>query len=144
MFTAISRKVVGKNVHATIPKGIEGGFEFTVFQRNFKEWQGRQWVLKESNKSRFDSYSGRNSVSTISHITFRDCCVHFFSDILSRNSCIQGSKYPSENLTVFPQGMFIADRVTNLYALLRYIRHRSLYFTRQYQGQPTTVSSQMY
>ena len=45
--------------------------------------------LKESNKSRFDSYSVRNSVSIISHITFRDCRVHIFSDNLSRNSCIQ-------------------------------------------------------
>ena len=45
-------------------------------------------VLKESNKSRFDSYSVRNSVLIISHITFRDCRVHIFSDNLSRNSCI--------------------------------------------------------
>ena len=44
--------------------------------------------LKESNKSRFDSYSVRNSVLIISHITFRDCRVHIFSDNLSRNSCI--------------------------------------------------------
>ena len=36
------------------------------------------WVLKESNKSRLDSYSVRNSVLIISHITFRDCRVHFF------------------------------------------------------------------
>ena len=36
------------------------------------------WVLKESNKSRFDSYSVRNSVMRISHITFRDCRAHFF------------------------------------------------------------------
>ena len=35
-------------------------------------------VLKESNKSRFDSYSVRNSVLIISHITFRDRRVHFF------------------------------------------------------------------
>ena len=35
-------------------------------------------VLKESNKSRFDSYSVRNSVLRISHITFRDCRVHIF------------------------------------------------------------------
>ena len=34
-YTAISRKVVGK-VHATIPKGIVGGFEFFVLQRNLK------------------------------------------------------------------------------------------------------------
>ena len=45
-------------------------------------------VLKESNKSRFDSYSVRNSVLNISHITFRDCRVHIFSNNLSRNSCI--------------------------------------------------------
>ena len=35
--------------------------------------------LKESKKSRFDSYSIKNSVLIISHITFRDCRVHFFS-----------------------------------------------------------------
>ena len=45
-------------------------------------------VLKESNKSRFDSYSVRNSVLIISHITFRDCRLHIFSDNLSRNSYI--------------------------------------------------------
>ena len=46
-------------------------------------------VLKESNKSRFDSYSVSNSVLIISHITFRDFRVHFFfSDNLSRNSCM--------------------------------------------------------
>ena len=33
-------------------------------------------VLKESNKSRFDSDSVRNNVLIISHITFRDCCVY--------------------------------------------------------------------
>ena len=27
-YTTISRKVVGKKVHATIPKGMECGFEF--------------------------------------------------------------------------------------------------------------------
>ena len=48
-------------------------------------------VLKESNKSRFDSYSVRNSVLNISHITFRDCRVHSFFDNLSRNSCISGT-----------------------------------------------------
>ena len=40
-------------------------------------------VLKESNKSRFDSYSVRNSVLIISHIIFRDYQVHIFSDNLS-------------------------------------------------------------
>ena len=55
-------------------------------------------VLKVGNKSRFDSYSVRNSVLIISHITFRDCRVHIFSDNLARNSCIlrrEASKYIS-------------------------------------------------
>ena len=39
-------------------------------------------MLKESNKSRFDSYSVRNSVLIISHNNFRDCRVHSFSDNL--------------------------------------------------------------
>ena len=38
LHTAISRKVV---VHATIPKGIVGGFEGTFLQRNLKEWYER-------------------------------------------------------------------------------------------------------
>ena len=45
-------------------------------------------LLKESSKGRFESYSVRNRVLIISHITFRDCHVHIFSDNLSRNSCI--------------------------------------------------------
>ena len=77
----------------TTPKGIVGGFEFTVFQRNLKEWHEGATetclrVLKESNKNRFDSYSVRNSVLSISHITFRDCRVHIFFDSLSRNGCM--------------------------------------------------------
>ena len=51
-------------------------------------------VLKESNKRNFDSYSARNSVLIISHITFRDCRVHIFADNLSQNSCIQIRKVP--------------------------------------------------
>ena len=46
-------------------------------------------MLKESNKSRFGSYNVRNSVLIISHVTFRDCRVHIFSDNLSRNICIR-------------------------------------------------------
>ena len=45
-------------------------------------------ALKESNKSWFDSCSVRNSLLIISHITFRDCRLHIFSDNLSRNSSI--------------------------------------------------------
>ena len=59
-------------------------------------------VLKESNKSRFDSYSVKNSVLFISHITFRDCCVHIFSNNLSQNNCITDSFIcPCEKLIYF-------------------------------------------
>ena len=30
-------------MRATIPKGIVVGFEFTVVQRNLKEWHERPW-----------------------------------------------------------------------------------------------------
>ena len=46
-------------------------------------------VLKESNKRSFDSYSVWKSVLIISHITFRDCCVHICAENLSRNSFIR-------------------------------------------------------
>ena len=74
------------------PIGLVGGFEFTVFfLKKFERMAGEAkdvclWVLKESKKSRFDSYSVRNIVLRISHITFRDCRVHIFSDNLPRNS----------------------------------------------------------
>ena len=80
-------------MHATILKGIVGGFEFSFFQRNLKEFARKAIemclrVLKESNKSRSDSYSRQVTVLIISHITFRDCHVHIFCDNLSRNSCM--------------------------------------------------------
>ena len=31
------RESLSEKVHATIPKGLVGGFEFTVLQRNLKE-----------------------------------------------------------------------------------------------------------
>ena len=53
-------------------------------------------VLKESNKGSFYSYSVKNGVLTISHITFQDCRVHIFSDKLCRNSCILSVHQPAE------------------------------------------------
>ena len=53
LFTAISRNVVGKNVHATIPKGIVGGFERMAGEAMDTCLR----VLQKSNKTRFDRYS---------------------------------------------------------------------------------------
>ena len=33
-----------EKVHAAIPEGIVVGYEFTVFQRNLKEWHERPWA----------------------------------------------------------------------------------------------------
>ena len=67
------RERLSEKVHATIPKGIVGGFEFSVLQRNLKELARKAMemcflVLKESNKSRFDSY--RLQEQCIDHIPY--------------------------------------------------------------------------
>ena len=93
-YAAISRKVVGKSVRDH-PERYFGWFSVhSSSSRKFERvaWEAldvRLRVLKKSSKSRFDSYSVRNSVLIISHITFRDCRMHIFSDNLSRNSCMQ-------------------------------------------------------
>ena len=40
----LSREKLSEKVHATMPKGIVGGFEFTVLQRNLQEWHERPWT----------------------------------------------------------------------------------------------------
>ena len=88
------RERLSGKVHATILKGTVGGFEFSFFQRNLKELARKAMtmclrVLMESyTKVGSTATVVRNSVLIISHITFRDCRVHIFSDNLSRNSCI--------------------------------------------------------
>ena len=67
------RERLKEKVHATIPKGIVGGFEFTVLQKNLKElarkaMKMRLRVLTESNKSRFDSHSRQEQC--IDHIPY--------------------------------------------------------------------------
>ena len=122
-------------MHATIPKGIVGGLEFSVLQRNLKELARKAMemcflVLKESNKSRFDSYRRRNSVLIISHIAFWDCRVHIFSDNLSRNSCIHNRQ---SNKQVFFSLEFVnillqmeAKAVKDASSLLHFSGHSEL------------------
>ena len=38
------RERLSERVQTTIPKGIVGGFVFTVFQRNLKEWHEKPWI----------------------------------------------------------------------------------------------------
>ena len=67
------RERLSEKVHATIPKGIVGGFGFTVLQGNLKELARKAMkmclqVLTESNKSRFDSHSRQKQC--IDHIPY--------------------------------------------------------------------------
>ena len=79
-------KGVSEKAHATIPKGMVGGFQFTIncskkFERMAREtMDGMFTSAKEKHQSRFDSYSVRNSVMITSHISLRDCRVHIFSE----------------------------------------------------------------
>ena len=72
-----------------------GVFEFTVLQRDLKEWHERPWTYvcvcyKESNKCRLDSYSVRNSMLIISHdITFQYCRVHIFLTNILLKECLK-------------------------------------------------------
>ena len=67
------RERLSEKVNATIPKGIVGGFEFSVLQRNLKELARKATemyfrVLEESNKRRFDSYGCQEQC--IDHIPY--------------------------------------------------------------------------
>ena len=90
----VFRERLSEKVHATTPKGIVGSFECPVLQRNLKELHGRPRTYvcecqRKVKKLVLTATVVRNSVLIISHITFRDCRVHIFSDNLSRNSCIR-------------------------------------------------------
>ena len=92
-FTAISRKVVGKSARDN-PERYCGRFWVHCSSKKFKRMALEAMdvclrMLKESNNRRFESYSVRNGVLIISHITFRDCRVYIFSDKFSRSSCIR-------------------------------------------------------
>ena len=86
------REMLSEKGHATIPKGIEGGFVCPVLQRNWKNGMrghGHMFVsAKKATKIGLTATVVRNSVLIISHITFQGCRVHIFPDNLSRNSCI--------------------------------------------------------
>ena len=91
-YTAISRKVVGKSARDN-PERYCGWFWVHSSTKKFERMAGEAMdiclrVLKEKKKAGSTAAVVRYSVMIISHITFRDCRVHFFGDNLSRNSCI--------------------------------------------------------
>ena len=72
MYTAVSRKAVGKSARDN-PERYCGWFLVHCFSKKFQRMAREAmdiclWVLKESNKSRFDSYSVNNKC--IDHIPY--------------------------------------------------------------------------
>ena len=93
VYTAISRKVFAKSA-CDIPERYCGWFSVHCSSKKFARMARKTMdvclrVLKGSKESRLDSYSVRNTVLLIPHITFRYCPMHIFSDNLSQNSCMQ-------------------------------------------------------
>ena len=88
VYTAILRQVVGKSAREN-PERYCGWFLFRCSSKEFERMAREAMdvclrVLKESNKSRFDRYSVRNSILIISHITFRDSPAHILRQPISK------------------------------------------------------------
>ena len=71
-------------------------------------------VLKERNSSRFNSYSVRNRLLIISHITFRDCRLHSFSDNLSQNISIRYCWEIHQELQGSTEGSSCSSEASNI------------------------------
>ena len=95
------RERLSKIVHATIPKGIVGSFELTVLHRNLKELARKAMkmclrVLKESIKSRFDSYSRQEqSIDHMPYYLSGLSRAHFFRQPFSKQLYIKVTSYTS-------------------------------------------------
>ena len=74
--TAVLRKVVGKNVHATIPKGNMGYDQYTV--PNDCSCRTYFCCFPLALLVPFFQFSLENRADKTTHNTFRDCRVHFF------------------------------------------------------------------
>ena len=103
-YTAVSRKIVGKSARDNpgrycgwfclpcSPKEIEiMAREATDICSRVSEWK--------ATKVGSTATVVRISVLIISHITFRECHVHIFSDNLSQNSCVSFSTVPEKHAT---------------------------------------------
>ena len=86
MFTAISRKVVGKNVQVTVPKSSMGYDQYTVPDNCSNCFRTYCWffplalanILCPWPLVPFLQISLKNSELKATHNTFQDCRVHFF------------------------------------------------------------------
>ena len=89
-------------------------------------------MLKESNKSRFDSFRVRDSALIISHITFQDCPVQvFFVTTFLEIVCINGiSRALASSLIQYPYPIIQAAefRVGHNYVLMLQVKMKNTGF----------------
>ena len=98
LYTSISRKVVGKNVHATTPKGNMGYDQYTVPNDCGCRTYFCCFPLILANIGPgplvpFFQISLENRADKTTHNTFRDCRVHFFRQPFSKQL------YPSPSIS---------------------------------------------
>ena len=88
IYRAISRKVVGENVYATVPKGNMGYDQYTVPDTSCRTYffcfplalaNICPWLLLP-----FFQISLKNSELKTTHNTLRGCRVHFFRQLFSK------------------------------------------------------------
>ena len=101
-YTAISRKVVGKNVHATIPKGNMGYDKYTVPNHCSCQTYFCCFPLALANICPwplvpFFQISLENRADKTTHNTFRDCRVHFFRQPFSKQLYIKARSRRQQN-----------------------------------------------
>ena len=89
LYTAISRKVVRQNVHATTPKGNMGYDQYTVPNDCSCRTYFCCFSLALANICpwplvAFFQISSENRADKTTHNTFRDCRVHFFRQPFSK------------------------------------------------------------
>ena len=71
MCIQLFRERLSEKVHATISKGIVGGFEFTILQRNLKEWHEPPWTyVCECQRKATKVGSTATMSGTVSHAHF--------------------------------------------------------------------------
>ena len=110
-----------------------------IFKEIWKNGTGGHGHMFASAKGKQQKYACstatvvRNSVLMISHITFRDCRVHIFSDSLSRNSCIKyyETARGGGGVGVFPEKL--GGECASRFLKSPYFRPKSVIFTTLFQ-----------
>ena len=111
LYTAISRKVVGKNVHATIPEGNMGYDRYTVpddcsCRTYFVPFRQRSQTHFHGLSCQFFQISLKNRELKTTHNAFQDCRVHFSRQPFSKQLYGKSKKASGKISTGTPPNFF--------------------------------------